>query len=96
METDGKQYRNCLGWRTSAGFGVACYDMCEEAQRKACNDQQETDSRHCDFCEGIITKAVQKTFTTTTVYGPEFKCTKVEVKKFCSKRCADKYEVPKT
>lgn len=96
MEVNGKLYRKCVAWRASAGNGYACHEMCCDAQRQACSDQQETDSRHCDSCDAILVTPVKKTFTTVTVDRPGFKWTTVETKTFCSGACADTYKVLKS
>ena len=40
---NGENYRHCIAWHFVAGNGAACFDMCKEEQRKACQEQQEKD-----------------------------------------------------
>jgi hypothetical protein len=85
---DGKSYRKCLAWRNSAGNGHACLDMCIEAQRLACNAQQEDDGKRCSQCDNVkLANPVKATFRR----GDErFCCTEFDVE-FCSEACAAAY-----
>lgn len=85
---NGVKYRHCLAWRNSAGNGHACFDMCIEAQRLACNAQQADDGKRCRQCDKVkLVKPIKATFR--EVKG-NFSCTEVDLE-FCSESCAAAY-----
>ena len=42
-ELNGEAYRHCIAWHQVAGRNYACYDMCSQAQRFACETTQHKD-----------------------------------------------------
>ncbi len=48
----GNKYKQCLAWSFIAGNGHACFDMCSEEQRNACEKQQEEDNNAAKQTDG--------------------------------------------
>ena len=40
---NGEAYKHCIAWHQVAGCNHACFDMCSQEQRMACETEQRVD-----------------------------------------------------